>query len=230
MTYRGGGYFRAGGGTGGGGGGDMTGAEIATALTALTEEARDAFLADMAAGLVGDDELWKNNADSSGVEGAAIVEEALADPSDVAEGINTTLGLNIAIEQFWRQEQTVAQASPLTLHFPGSSTTFGAANHTLNVRVTGVTAAVPWQIAEIADGLEGVEFRVTFVNAEGNTNNAFPQNHVGTGATVSYVDGVEEADLVIPTGSGSELAVFGRIVATGATGSFKITGYETDTA
>jgi hypothetical protein len=231
MTYRGGGYFRSGGGAGGGsGGGDMTGAEIATALTGLAEAARGTFLVDMADGLVGDGELWKNTADSSTVEGAALVEEALADPSDVAEGTNTTLGTNIAIQQFWRMQQPVAQASPLTLHFPGSSTTMSDTNHTLDVRVTGVTAAVPWQVAEIAAGLEDVEFMVTFVNAEGNTNNAFPQNHVGTGATVSYDDGVEEADLVIPTGSGSELGVFCKIVTTGATGSFKVTGFRKDTA
>jgi hypothetical protein len=229
MTYRGGGYFRSGGG-GVGSSEPMTGAEIAAELVGLPEEDRGEFIVALADGLVGDGELWKNTADSSTIEGAALVEEALADPADVAEGINTTLGLNIAIEQFWRLPQSVAQASPLTIHLPGTSTTPGAANHTLNVHVTGITAAVPWQIEEIAAGLEGVEGTVTFHNNESNSNNCFPQNHASTGADVEYADGVEQADFVVPTGAGSELVAFFRVITSGASGLVRITGFEKVTA
>jgi hypothetical protein len=163
-------------------------------------------------------------------EGPAMVEEVLGDPADIALGTSSTLATDIATDQFWRMRQVVSQASPLTLTLMGSSVTPGAANNTLNVRVTGITAAVPWQIAGIADGLEDVEGKITFVNGEGNTNNCFPQNHATAGATVRYQDDISQSDLVVPTGAGSELTVYYTIKTTGAAGVFQISGYEKFTA
>jgi hypothetical protein len=208
------------------GGGD----DIIAAVVGEPEEDRDGFLVDTTDGLVAAGELWKTKDDGTGVEGLEIVEEVIADPSDIAEGINTTLGTTIASEQFWRLRHSVAQADPLTLYLVGSSTTPSATNNTLNVRVLALTAAVTWQIAEIADGLEDVEGQITFINGEGNTNNCFPQNHA-TGADVDYDDGVVQGDLVVPTGVGSMLTVYYKIDATGTTSAlFYITGFRKVTA
>lgn len=211
-----------------------TGAFIKTTLSTLIDDmdttARQALLANLLADLLDGGEVVKFSDAEDGIEGLELIEEVLGQPSDVAAGTSLTLGMTIASDQFWRIRQTVSPASPLTIHLPGTDATPDDTNHTLNVRVTGITSAVPWQIEEIAAGLEDVEGRITFVNNEGNTNNCFPQNHVGTGATVEYIDGIEEADLVVPTGAGSRLTVFYRIEQTGATGVFEIIGYTKYTA
>lgn len=199
--------------------------DLTTIVTAMDSVSRDALHTALLTDLVDPGDVVAFNDAGDGLEGLELVEEVLGSPSDVAAGTSLTLGMTIASDQFWRKRHEVVAASPLTIHLPGTDATPSDTNHTLNVRVIGVTSAVPWQIEEIATGLEDVEGRITFINNEGNTNNCFPQNHVSTGATVEYIDGIVEADLVVPTGVGSRLTVFYRIEETGTTGIFEIIGY-----
>lgn len=163
-------------------------------------------------------------------QGPETVEEVLGTPADVAAGTSPTLATDIVVEQFWRMRHARSAGSPLNIRLPGSSATPSDANCTLNQRVTGLAGACPWQVQEIAAGLEDVEGKITFVNGGSGARNCFPQNHASTGASVRYRDGVVQGDLVCPTGAGSELVVYFTIKATGATGLFQISGFEKFTA
>lgn len=211
---------------------DTRGSSISAGLQALELSARQTFLLGVFLEMLDNGQLVKLSSDGAEFEGVDLTEEVPADPDDVAAGVDTILANTIASTQFWRLQQTVsiADSSPFNIRLRGASLTPGTTNHTMNILMSDVNAAVTWQIQDIAAGLKGTEGKITFVNTNSNARNCFPQNHAVSGASVRYADGISQSDLVLPANSGSRLNVYFEIITDGPTGVFEIVGVKQYTA
>lgn len=143
-----------------------------------------------------------------------------ADAVAVAGGVSTAFA-PIVSQHFWRMQQALGAETPFRVDLSGTE-------HSLNLLMAGVDAAVTWSVGPIAAGLEGAEGRIVFENG-GAFERACAPDDGDPGAVVRYADGVVAGDLVLPAGAGSRLVVFYEIIADGGAGLVEITGIRTTT-
>lgn len=150
-----------------------------------------------------------------------------ADAAAVAQGTATSFPTVQAV-RFWQQqsEQSSTDVDPMTGRV---SFDFGGGQHSLNVLVPDVSAALTWQVATIAVGFAGAEGKIAFQNAGEAARPVIAVDH-DEGVSIRFGDGVSEEAMTVPAGPGSRLTIFFEIIADGAHGTIEVTRVRTYTA